>query len=40
MRLEALIASVGREHQDFERQSLGIVEVLRAGEGDVSRGDA
>jgi adenylate cyclase len=35
VRLEALVASVGREHQDFERQSLRIVEVLRAGGGDV-----
>jgi class 3 adenylate cyclase len=37
VRLEALIAAVDREHQDFERQSLRIVDVLQAGGGDVSR---
>jgi class 3 adenylate cyclase len=36
VRLEALVAGVGREHQDFERQSLRFVEVLRAGGGDAS----
>jgi adenylate cyclase len=37
VRLEALIAAIDREHQDFERQSLRIVDVLQAGGGDVSR---
>jgi adenylate cyclase len=37
VRLEALIADVDREHRDFERQSLRIVDALQAGGGEVSR---
>ena len=37
VRLEGLIAGIDREHQDFERQSLRIVDVLQAGGGGVSR---
>lgn len=37
VRLEGLIAGIDREHQDFERQSLRIVDVLQAGGGGVGR---
>ena len=37
MRLEALIASIDREHQDFERQSLRIVAVAAGGRRGVGR---
>jgi adenylate cyclase len=37
VRLEALIAGIDREHQDFERQSLRIAEVLQEGSSTVSR---
>ncbi|MGH6917653.1 MAG: HAMP domain-containing protein, partial [Geminicoccaceae bacterium] len=37
VRLEGLIAGIDREHQDFERQSLRIVDVLQAGGGAGSR---
>jgi adenylate cyclase len=37
VRLEALIATIDREHQDFENQSTRIVSVLQLGGGDVSR---
>src|SRR5919106_1739300 len=37
VRLESLIASIDREHQDFENQSTRIVSVLQLGGGDVSR---
>jgi adenylate cyclase len=35
--LEALIASIDREHRDFERQSLRIADVSRAGGGEISQ---
>jgi adenylate cyclase len=37
VRLEALVAAIDRQHQDFERQSLRIVGVLQEGDGRVSR---
>jgi adenylate cyclase len=37
VRLEALIATLDREHHDFERQSLRIVEVSQVGSGEISR---
>jgi class 3 adenylate cyclase len=37
VRLEALIATIDREHQDFENQSARIVSVLQLDGGDVSR---
>ncbi len=37
VRLEALVASVAHEHQDFENASLRIVDLLRAGAGEVSQ---
>jgi class 3 adenylate cyclase len=35
VRLEALIATVDREHRDFERQSMRIVSVMQAGGGEI-----
>ncbi len=37
VRLEALIASIDREHQDFENQSLRVAALLQADEGAVSQ---
>jgi adenylate cyclase len=37
VRLEGLIASIDREHQDFENQSLRIVDLLQAGAREVSQ---
>jgi adenylate cyclase len=37
VRLEALLANLDREHQDFERQSLRIADVLQQGSSTVSR---
>ena len=37
VRLEALIATIDREHQDFENQSTRIVSVTKVGGGEVGR---
>jgi class 3 adenylate cyclase len=37
VRLEALVASVAHEHRDFENAILRIVDLLRAGAGEVSQ---
>jgi adenylate cyclase len=37
VRLEALIATIDREHQDFENESARIVSVTRVGGGEVGR---
>lgn len=37
VRLEALIAGINREHQDFERQSLRIADLLQDGNATVGR---
>jgi adenylate cyclase len=37
VRLEALIATIDREHHDFERQSLRIVDVSHTGGGEISK---